>query len=226
MRCLLVEDYPPLRENIREYLTTQHYVVDASGTGDEGLWYAENHHYDVIILDIMLPNLNGIQVLQALRAKQGNNVPVIVISAKDTVNNRVEGLDAGADDYLVKPFALSELAARVRALTRRRYGTLSPRIEVGPIEINRTNKSVRRDDHTIQLTPREYALLEYLALRSGETVTRTEIWDHVYEDSTGGSSNNVDVYIGYLRKKLGDNDGEPLIQTVRGYGYRLGPPSE
>ncbi|MDA1007184.1 MAG: winged helix-turn-helix domain-containing protein, partial [Verrucomicrobia bacterium] len=88
------------------------------------------------------------------------------------------------------------------------------------------NKSVRRDDHTIQLTPREYALLEYLALRSGETVTRTEIWDHVYEDSTGGSSNNVDVYIGYLRKKLGDNDGEPLIQTVRGYGYRLGPPSE
>jgi DNA-binding response OmpR family regulator len=226
MRCLLIEDYGPLRENIQEYLRGQHYVVDASATGDEGLWYAENHDYDVIVLDIMLPNMDGIQIVRRLRAKQEHKVPVIIISAKDTVANRVEGLDSGADDYLVKPFALSELAARVRALTRRGYGNRSAQVVVGPLEIDRASKSVRCGEDELMLTPREYMLLEYLAIRAGETVSRTDIWDHVYEDSTGGSSNNVDVYVGYLRRKLGGHQCKSLIQTVRGFGYRLAPESE
>ncbi|MGD7653644.1 MAG: response regulator transcription factor [Verrucomicrobiales bacterium] len=221
MRCLLIEDYGPLRESIQEYLRGQHYVVDSSETGDEGLWYAENHEYDVIVLDIMLPKMDGLQIVRRLRERQERKVPVIIVSARDTVEHRVEGLDAGADDYLVKPFALSELAARVRALTRRGYGSHSPRITVGPIEIDRPGKSVRCGDEALALTPREYTLLEYLAMRAGETVSRTDIWDHVYEDSSGGSSNNVDVYVGYLRKKLAAHGCKSLLQTIRGFGYRL-----
>lgn len=220
MRCLLIEDYTPLRNNIGECLTEEGYVVDSSGTGDEGLWFARNHAYDAIVLDIMLPEIDGLTILRKLRELQ-NKTPVIVISARDGVTQRVEGLDAGADDYLVKPFSLVELVARLRAIVRRRYDKESTLIEIGDLTIDCVQRKVTRAGLAINLTRREYHLLEYLAFRAGQVVTRTDIWEHVYEDQAGGSSNAVDVYIGYLRKKLNDGGRPDIIHTRRGHGYLL-----
>ncbi len=220
MRCLLVEDYHPLRKNIEECLVEEGYIVDSSATGDEGLWFARNHPYDVIVLDIMLPNVDGLTIVRELRGAQ-NKTPILIISARDGVVQRVEGLEIGADDYLIKPFALEELVARVRALLRRRYDHVTPTLAIGDLTIDSTLKSVSRGGNIIPLTPREYHLLEYLAFRAGQPVSRTDIWDHVYEDQSGGSSNTVDVYIGYLRKKLNADDRPNLIHTCRGFGYTL-----
>ena len=224
MRCLLIEDYLPLRENIRECLVEAGYVVDDCGSGDEGLWSAQNHEYEAIVLDIMLPEIDGLTILRSLR-KTHDKTPVILISARDAVQQRVEGLDAGADDYLVKPFELVELLARVRALTRRRYDRESPSIHIGDLEIDTLLKKARRGKREIALTRLEYRLLSYLAHREGQVVSRDEIGEHVYQDHDGGTSNKVDVYISYLRKKL-NADGEPdLIRTVRGLGYVISAPS-
>lgn len=220
MRCLLVEDYSPLRKNIEECLVEEGYVVDSSATGDEGLWFAKNHPYDAIILDIMLPGVDGLTILRKLRELQ-DKTPVIIVSARDGVTQRVEGLNAGADDYLVKPFALIELVARLRALVRRRYDHETPLLTVGDLTIDCALKKVVRGGTEISLTRREYHLLEYLAFRAGQPVSRTDIWEHVYEDQAGGSSNAVDVYIGYLRKKLNEGGKPDLIQTRRGHGYLL-----
>lgn len=220
MRCLLVEDYAPLRTNIVECLTEEGYAVDSSPTGDEGLWFAKNHSYDAIILDIMLPGVDGLSILRQLREIQ-NKTPIILISARDGIDHRVEGLNAGADDYLVKPFALIELTARVKALIRRHYDHESPLLVIGDLMIDCNLKKVTRSGNEIALTRREYHLLEYLAFRAGQPVSRTEIWEHVYEDQAGGSSNAVDVYIGYLRKKLNDGGKPELIHTRRGHGYLL-----
>lgn len=220
MRCLLIEDYTPLRNSVRERLVEEGYAVDDSATGDEGLWFAKNHAYDVILLDIMLPQVDGLTILRRLRALQ-DKTPVLVISARDSISQRVEGLDSGADDYLVKPFDLSELVARIRALSRRRYNHESSLLRVADLEVDCVRKTVSRGGEAIDLTRREYSLLEYLAHRAGETVSRSEIWDHVYEDQSGGFSNAVDVYIGYLRKKLNEGGRPELIHTRRGYGYVL-----
>ena len=220
MRCLLVEDYLPLRKNIQECLVEEGYVVDSSATGDEGLWFAENHPYDTIILDIMLPGVDGLTLLRKLRDLQ-DKTPVIIISARDGITQRIEGLDAGADDYLIKPFALTELVARIRALMRRRYDRETTILKIGDLTIDCVAKKVVRDGTEISLTRREYHLLEYLAFRTGQPVSRTDIWEHVYEDQTGGSSNAVDVYIGYLRKKLNEGGKADLIHTRRGHGYLL-----
>jgi two-component system OmpR family response regulator len=221
MRCLIVEDYAPLRQNIQECLREEGFAVDVSATGDEGLWYARNHPYDVILLDIMLPNVDGLTILKELRTIH-DKTPVLILSARDTVEHRVEGLNAGADDYLVKPFALAELVARVRALLRRCYSQESTVLRIGDMTIDCSKKTVARGGEEIPLTRREYSLLEYLAYRAGQPVSRTDIWEHVYEDYSGGSSNAVDVYIGYLRKKLNAGGRSDLIQTRRGYGYTLG----
>ncbi len=223
MRCLVIEDYTPLRNSVQEHLVENGYIVDSSPTGDEGLWFARNHPYDVIILDIMLPKINGLDILKKLREIQ-DKTPVLIISSRDSVANRVEGLNAGADDYLVKPFDLSELVARVRALSRRLYAKETSVVKIGDLEIDFIHKSVTRSGREIHFTRREYNLLEYLAHRSGQPVSRSEIWDHVYEDQSGGNSNAVDVYIGYLRKKLNDGGLPDLIHTRRGYGYVLGNP--
>lgn len=220
MRCLIIEDYTPLRKNIEECLIEEGFVVDSSSTGDEGLWYAKNHPYDAIILDIMLPHVDGLTILKNLRDLQ-NKTPIIIISARDSLNHRIEGLNMGADDYLVKPFALVELVARIRALMRRRYDQQTSLLTIGDLQINQTTKTVTRSGEEIPLTRREYLLLEYLAFRSGQPVSRTDIWEHVYEDQTGGSSNAVDVYIGYLRKKLNAGGRPELIHTRRGHGYLL-----
>ena len=218
VRALVIEDYAPIRDAVSEGLTEHGFAVDAAKDGAEGWWFAEANPYDVVVLDIMLPKLDGLTLLQRLRAK-GERVAVLLLTAKDTVDDRIRGLDLGADDYLVKPFAFAELVARVRALVRRRYDVRDPTLRIDDLAIDTVARTVRRADKDIPLSPREYALLEYLAIRAGELVTRTEIWEHVYDFNSDATSNVVDVYVGYLRKKLG---GPALIHTRRGFGYVLG----
>ena len=221
MRILLVEDYGPLRQSLAQGLREAGFAVDVSADGEEGLWYARSNAYDAIILDLMLPKLDGLAILTRLR-KEGRNVPVLILTARDTVQDRVQGLDLGADDYLIKPFAFEELLARVRALVRRKYDAKAPVIRVADLEIDSAARTVRRAGQPIDLTAREYSLLEFLALRAGQVVSRTEIWEHIYEFHSSAESNVVDVYIGYLRRKI-ERPGMPrLIHTRRGQGYLLG----
>jgi len=221
MRLLLIEDYRPLQQSLTKGLCEAGFAVDVTGDGQEGLWYATSNDYDVIILDLMLPGVDGLSILKKLRAK-GRQSHVLILTAKDTLQDRVTGLDLGADDYLVKPFAFEELLARIRALLRRSYLQKNPRIKIKDLQIDLTTQRVWRGHEEIQLTPREYALLEYLAMRAEEPVSRTDIWEHVYEFKSTASSNVVDVYIGYLRKKIEQPGKPPLIHTVRGRGYSLG----
>lgn len=221
MRVLIVEDYLPIQKAVTQGLREAGYAVDATGDGEEGLWYALNNDYDVIVLDLMLPKVDGLTILKRLRS-EGHGAHVLILTAKDTLPDRVRGLDLGADDYLVKPFAFEELLARVRALTRRTYGAKNPCMQVDDLRIDTSTRRVWRGDEEFSLTPREYALLEYLAMRSHEVVSRSEIWEHTYEFKSEADSNVVDVYIGYLRKKL-ERPGKPtLIHTIRGRGYLLG----
>jgi DNA-binding response OmpR family regulator len=220
MRILLVEDYAPLRESVAQALGEAGYAVDAPADGEEGLWHAQSGDYDAIVLDIVLPKLDGLSILRRLR-QSGDRTPVLLLTAKDTVADRVTGLDVGADDYLVKPFALQELLARVRSLLRRKYETADPVIRVQDLEVNTVSRTVSRAGERIDLTAREYALLEYLAHRAGQIVSRSEIWEHVYDFRSTVESNVVDVYIGYLRKKIERPDSPRLIHTRRGQGYVL-----
>ncbi|HUT26377.1 MAG TPA: response regulator transcription factor [Sumerlaeia bacterium] len=220
MKVLLVEDYEPLAESLGKGLRESGYAVDVSRDGEEGLWYAETNDYDAIILDIMLPGIDGLAILRRLR-EAGRNTPVLLLTARTAVEDRVEGLDTGADDYLTKPFALQELLSRIRALVRRCYNRRSPNVEVGDLRIDTVRRSVERAGRAVSLTPREYALLEYLASRPGEVVSRTEIWEHIYEFRSEATSNVVDVYISFLRKKIDSDSDKPLIHTRRGEGYVL-----
>ena len=221
MRVLFVEDYEPLRKSVAQGLREAGFAVDATSDGKEGLWFATNNEYDVILLDLMLPGMDGLGVLRKAR-EAGVETHVLILTAKGEVEDRVRGLDAGADDYLCKPFAFEELLARVRALSRRGYGRKDPVIQVGDLRLDTAAQRVWRGEEEITLTAREYALLEYLALREGEVVSRTDIWNHLYDWVSAATSNVVDVYVGYLRKKV-DRPGSPsVIETVRGRGYALG----
>jgi DNA-binding response OmpR family regulator len=221
MRLLLVEDQERLRNWLQKGLQEADFVVDAIGDGKEALWHAQANTYDVIILDLMLPGLDGLSILRTLR-EAGREDHVLILTAKDTVPDRVKGLDLGADDYLVKPFAFEELLARVRALVRRSYGKHNAVIEIGDLRIDTTKRQVWRGGTAIELRAMEYKLLEYLARRAGETVSRTEIWEHLYDFNSQTVSNVVDVYIGSLRRKLDRPEEKSLIQTRRGLGYVLG----
>jgi DNA-binding response OmpR family regulator len=221
MRVLVVEDYAPLRDSLAKGLRDSGYAVDVTGNGTEGLWYAENHPYDAIILDLMLPGIDGMKILSTLR-KAGNTTPVLVLTAKDAVPDRVAGLDAGADDYMVKPFAFAELLARVRALVRRRYGTADTTLRIADLEIDTRARRVQRAGQVIALSAREYALLEYLAHRTGHIVSRTELWDHAYDEAAEPGSNVLDVHVSHLRRKIDDGHDTKLIHTKRGQGYVLG----
>jgi len=224
MRVLIIEDYGPLRRALCNGLREVGFAVDASSDGQEGLWYAQSNEYDVIVLDLMLPKIDGLTILKRLR-EAGRSMHILILTARDAVEDRVRGLDLGADDYLVKPFAFEELLARVRALVRREYKAKSPVIRVADLEIDTARRLVRRAGERIDLTAREYALLEFLALRAGQVVTRTEIWEHLYDFDSCAQSNVVDVYVGYLRKKI-ERPGLPrLIHTRRGQGYVLGDAS-
>lgn len=220
MRILLVEDYGPLRDTIRRGLKKAGYAVDTAAAGPDGLALAGATDYDVIILDLMLPELNGLEVLRRLRARSVA-ARVLIVTARDGVQDRVAGLDAGADDYLTKPFAFEELLARVRALVRRRYGRTRAEVEVGPLTVNTAARTVRAHDRRVPLTAREYSILEVLALRAGHVVSRDEIAGHIYDWARDVGSNVVDVYVGYLRRKLAAAGLPPLIRTHRGMGYSL-----
>jgi two-component system OmpR family response regulator len=224
VRILVAEDHPSLARSLAEGLREEGYVVDLTHSGTEADHLARANPYDCLILDIMLPGLEGWDVLSRMRAA-GVATPVLVLTALDAVADRVRGLDLGCDDYLVKPFAWEELVARVRALIRRAHGKESSVLTVGDLAIDTAAKTVRRGGLDILLTAREYALLEYLAMRRGQVVTRTDIWEHLYDQSDESSSNVVDVYIGYLRNKIDRPfDGAKLIQTRRGQGYVLDAP--
>ena len=221
MRVLIIEDYGPIRRSIAKGLREAGFATDSTGDGEEGSWFATVNDYDVVILDLMLPGVDGLTILQRLRA-EGRATHVLILTAKDTVADRVRGLDLGADDYLVKPFAFEELLARVRALARRAYRTKNPSLEIEDLKIETTTQRVWRGDEQVFLTPREYALLEYMAMRGEEVVSRTDIWEHLYEFNSEADSNVVDVYISYLRRKI-ERSGKPtLIHTLRGRGYLLG----
>ncbi len=218
MRILLIEDYPPLQKSLSKGLREAGFAVDVTGDGNEGLWYATGNTYDVILLDIMLPGMDGLSLLKKLR-EQGNQTNVLILTAKSELEDRVNGLDLGADDYLVKPFEYEELLARIRVLVRREYSDKSPVLEIGKLKIETTAQRVWRGKTEIELTAREYTLLEYLARRAGQTVSRNDIWEHLYEFDSDASSNVVDVYVGYLRRKLDKSGKESMIRTVRGRGY-------
>jgi DNA-binding response OmpR family regulator len=221
MRLLVIEDYPPLARSVAQGLREAGFGVDVATDGEAGLSCAKTLPYDAIVLDLMLPKLDGFSVLEGLRRAR-HGAAVLILTARHDVSDRVRGLDLGADDYLVKPFAFEELLARIRALVRRRYGRTQTLITLADLEIDTSARIVRRGSRIVELSAREYALLEYLAVRRGHTVTRSEIWDHVYDFASEPSSNVIDVYIGYLRKKI-DQDFEPkLIRTRRGLGYVLG----
>lgn len=220
MRLLVVEDYAPLRAAVVQALREEGHSVDESPDGTDALGKAVINDYDVVVLDLMLPGLDGLQLLRQLRSG-GRTCQVLVMTAKDTIDDHVTGLDLGADDYLVKPFAMEELLARVRALLRRGYDRPAPVLTVGHVEIDTARHDVRVEGERVELTAREYALLEYLAMRAGQVVSRTEIWEHLYDDRSTATSNVVDVYVGYLRKKLDRPDKQPLIHTRRGEGYVL-----
>ena len=225
MRILLVEDSPRLSRNIATALRRSGYAVDTAADGVEGLWLAESHDYDAIVLDIMLPKRDGLDVLRTLRAG-GRPAHVLLLTARDTVADRVTGLQAGADDYLVKPFALEELLARVQALCRRAYGTKQPRVTVADLEIDSTARTACRAGRPVELTAREYQLLEYLVRRRGEVVSRSDIEAHIYDGMVDPMSNVVDSAVCSLRKKIAvAGAAGPLIHTRRGLGYVLEAPA-
>jgi DNA-binding response OmpR family regulator len=224
MRVLLVEDSLRFQRSIAQALKKSGYAVDVTGDGAEGLWFAENHDYDVLILDLMLPGLDGLTLLERLR-RQGKATHVLILTAKAATEDRVRGLQAGADDYLVKPFALEELLARVQALCRRRYGEKRTRQVLGEIEIDTLARQVTCAGRLVELTPREYLVLEYLAARRDQVVTRAEIEAHVCDEHADPMSNVIDVAICNLRRKLHRPTAPPLIQTRRGAGYILETPA-
>jgi two-component system OmpR family response regulator len=213
MRLLVVEDEPRLLRNLAKALREEGYAVDTAETGDDGLFKAENYEYDAIVLDVMLPGLDGWQVLE--RVRRHRQTPVLMLTARDAPSDRVRGLDTGADDYLIKPFDLSELLARVRALIRRSTGRGDSRIELGNVQLDTRSRTVTLAGQPVTLTAREYAILEYLALHRGEVVTRTKLYEHLFDENDDTLSNLLDVHIFSIRKKLRPD----LIATRRGQGY-------
>lgn len=220
MRFLLVEDDLDLHRILTKRLEEEGHLVDDCYDGEEGLTYAESTPYDCVILDWLLPKRDGISVLKTLR-EQGNEQPVLMLTAKDAISDRVIGLDAGADDYLVKPFAFEELMARIRALMRRSSEAKGAILQISDLVMDTAEHTVRRGEQEILLTSREYAILEYLLRNQGHIQTRTQIADHAWNCEFDCESNVVDVYIRYLRNKIDRNRPVKLIQTVRGFGYVL-----
>ena len=220
MRLLLIEDSTRLRTVLERGLRKAGYAVDAAQDGREGLWLATENEYDVIVLDLMLPEVDGLTVLRTLR-EQGKTTHVLVLSARDMVEDRILGLRQGADDYMVKPFSFDELCARLEALVRRSYRVKNPVVRVGDLEVNTAARQAWYGGREIKLTPREYGLLEILVLRAGEVVSRRDLWEHLYAFDDEAASNVVDVLVCSLRKKLGPMSAQSFIRTRRGEGYMI-----
>jgi len=220
MRILVVDDDHRLCSVVKRGLREEAYVVDVAFDGEEGQYLAEVNPYDLIVLDIMMPKKDGITVCRELRANNVNT-PILMLTARDAVEDRVNGLDAGADDYLIKPFAFSELLARVRALLRREGIVRSSEIKVGDLILDTSTREARLGSETVELTTKEYVLLEYFMRHPNMVLTRTMIEEHAWDYDFDSMSNLVDVYVRRLRRKLGDTGKGKVIQTVRGAGYRL-----
>jgi two-component system, OmpR family, response regulator len=219
MRVLIVEDEPDLLASLMKALREDGYATDGADNGEDGLFKAESYDYDAIILDVMLPIFDGWELLRRLR--KSKITPVLMLTARDAVRDRVRGLDTGADDYLVKPFDLAELLARLRALIRRSASIAQSRIELGEIVIDTAARTVSQSGQEITLTAREYALVEFMALHQGTVVTRTMLYEHLFDEDDSTLSNLLDVHVSNIRKKLGHN----FISTRRGHGYCIDSPS-
>ncbi len=220
MRILVVEDEPRMAALIRQGLEEEAYAVDVVGNGLEVIEWVQSATYDIVLLDIMLPGMDGIAVCRQLRAK-GCGMPILMLTARDTLPDKVKGLDSGADDYLVKPFAIEELTARLRALGRREGPSKTPELVVGDLVLDTTTKQARRGHHLIDLTAKEYALLETLMRHPNQVLSRDQIIEHVWDMDFEAESKLIEVYIYSLRKKIDSDHPHKLIQTVRGLGYRI-----
>jgi two-component system OmpR family response regulator len=213
MRILIVEDEPDLLASLAQALREEGYAVDEAPDGEEGFYKAENYDYDAIVLDVMLPKLDGWAILQRLR--QSKKTPVLMLTARDQLRDRVRGLDTGADDYLVKPFDLEEVFARLRSIIRRSKNNTTNVILIGPVQIDTAARHVLLHEKPVELTAREYSLVEFLALHRGEVVTRTQLYEHLFDENESSLSNLLDVHVSNVRKKL----GAEFIVTRRGHGY-------
>jgi DNA-binding response OmpR family regulator len=220
VRVLFIEDYKPLVRALKQGLEEEGFAVDTAYDGEEGNYKAQTANYDVIILDLMLPKVDGLSLLQQWR-RSGMSTHVLVLTARGSIEDKVKGLDLGADDYLTKPFQLEELLARLRALIRRGHQVKDPVLRILDLEIDTAARTVKRGGQSIHLTPREYALLQFLAYHRGKVVTRSMIWEHLYDEHDENTSNVVDVYIRYLRTKIDKGFDPPLILTRWGEGYML-----
>jgi len=218
MRLLVIEDEKKVASFIKKGLEEEHYAVDVAYDGEEGLYLSETNDYDLVILDLMIPKIHGWDVLKKIRAKR-NNVPILVLTARDSIEDKVKGLDSGCDDYLTKPFAFAELLARIRALLRREKAEKEPILRIADLTLSLVTHKVARRGKEIELTSREYTLLEYFMRNPDKVLTRTMISEHVWDYHFDSMTNVIDVYVNYLRKKI-DKDFEPkLIHTLRGIGY-------
>ncbi|MDZ7844364.1 MAG: response regulator transcription factor [Anaerolineales bacterium] len=225
MRALVVEDEAALRDRLAEALRANGFAVDVAGDGEEAVFAGQEYPIDVVILDLALPRLSGLEVLAAWRAA-GRDFPVLILTVRDSWRDKVAGLEAGADDYLTKPFHTEEVLARLRALLRRAAGRSHPLIEAGGLAIDTASQTVAVDGHPVPLTGYEYRLLEYLALHAGEVVSKTDLSGHIYDEDTDRDSNVVEVLVARLRRKLDPRRVREPIETLRGRGYRLRPPGE
>lgn len=220
MKILIIEDEKRMAGILKKGLEENAFIVDLAGDGEEGLYMAENYPYDAVLLDIMLPVMDGLTILNVLRSKR-SEVPVLLITARGEIESRIKGLNFGADDYIVKPFDFHELMARLKSVIRRSKGKPSPLVAIDDLSLDTNSRSVSRGGREIRLSATEYNLLEYLALNSGRVVSRTELTEHIYDTDFDRDSNVIDVYVNHLRNKLDKGFDRQLIHTVRGAGYIL-----
>lgn len=220
MRVLLVEDEQSLRQQLQQALQQRHYSVDSAADGEEGRYLATEHQYDVAIIDLGLPKLNGIELIRQIR-ERGILFPVLILTARGHWQDKVDGLEAGADDYVVKPFEIEEVLARLNALIRRSAGHASPILSAGPISLDTSSQQVFVNKQTIDLTSFEYKVLEYLMLHPGDVVSKTVLTEHIYAQDFDRDSNTIEVFVGRLRKKLDPDNQLKPIETLRGRGYRF-----
>lgn len=225
MRALVVEDETELRDQLRHQLASHGFAVDAAADGEEGLYQGREYGYDVVVVDLGLPRMSGIEIIRRWRA-EGRAFPVLILTARGRWQEKVEGLEAGADDYLVKPFQIEELVARLRALVRRSGGWTQSVLRCGPVELDMSTQQVRVDGQSVELTAYEYKVLEYLMLHAGDVVSKTELTDHIYDQDYDRDSNVLEVFVGRLRRKLDPGAALNPIETLRGRGYRFAIPRD